>query len=101
MTVFIVKYIGYLITKNFVDYEFPPKTIEQNLVWQKQKIESNPITGDSKVTFEKMSRNGEFSVIYKFAKKDRIFSFMTSKRRVNYIINIQTGKPKMTGVSEL
>jgi hypothetical protein len=93
--------IGDLTTKNFVDYELSPETIGQDLVWQKQNIGSDPNNGDSKVTFENFNSDSEFSVIYKFANKGRIFSFMTSKRRVNYKINIQTGRPEITSVSEL
>ncbi|MES2728281.1 MAG: hypothetical protein V4643_14325 [Bacteroidota bacterium] len=83
------------------EYEISPQTIEQEILWKSYNISSSPDNGDSKVTFEKINANGEFSVIYVFAKKDRIFSFMTGKRRVNFIVNIQTGRPEMTDVTEL
>jgi hypothetical protein len=93
--------IGDVKTKLWIEYEISPQTIEQDSIWQKQNVNSEPNNGDSNVTIENIKANGEFSVIYKFAKKNRIFSFMTSKRRINYTINIQTGQPEMKIVSEL
>jgi hypothetical protein len=93
--------IGLLKTNNWTEFEISPQTIEKDIVWQRQNINSNPNTGDSKVTIEKLNTKGDFSVIYKFAKKDRIFSFMTGKRRVKYKINLETGRPEMTSVSKL
>ena len=92
--------VGNLNENIFTTYEISPQTIEQDLVWKNQNIKSNPNTGDSKVIFENMKTNGELSVIYKFAKKDRIFSFITGQRKVNYKLNIKSGRLEMTNVSE-
>ena len=89
-----------LTTNNIAEYEISPETIEQNIIWQRQNISSNPNTGDSKVTIDTLKTNGEFSAVYKFAKKNRVFSFMTDVRKINYKINAQTGKPEMTDISE-
>jgi hypothetical protein len=91
--------VGDLKTNNLTEYEISPQTIEEDPVWQRQNISSNPNNGDSKVTIENIETNGEFSVVYKFAKKNRIFSFMTGKRRVHYKTNLLTGKPEMTTIS--
>ena len=93
--------VGDMEANNWTEFEISPQTIEDDLVWQNQKINSEPNNGDSKVTFKSVTKGGEFSFIYKFAKKNRIFSFMTGERQVVYKLNMQSGRPEMTNVIEL
>lgn len=93
--------VGDMKANNWTEFEISPQTIEQDHVWQKSKINSEPNNGDSKVTFKSVTKEGEFSFIYKFSKKNRIFSFMTGERQVVYKLNMQSGRPEMTNVIEL
>ena len=92
--------VGDMKANNWTEFEISPQTIEQDLVWQNQNINSEPKNGDSKVTFMCVTKEGEFSFLYKFAKKDRVFSFMTGEREVVYKLNMQLGKPEMTNIIE-
>jgi hypothetical protein len=92
--------IGNLQNNIWTEYLINPKTIEKDIVWQKYNISSEPDNGDSYSKIEAIESTGKFSAIYRFAKKDRIFSFMTGEGRVDYIINIQSGGIEMIEVSE-
>jgi len=93
--------IGVLETNHWTDYEISPTTIEQNPIWQNQKISSSFGNYDNISKIDKLNLDGTFSVTYTFAKNDRILSFKKEKRRINYEINIQTGKPEMKKISEM
>jgi hypothetical protein len=42
-----------------------------------------------------------FFLFNTYAKKNRIFSFIRGKRQITYKINLQTGRPEMTDVTEI
>jgi hypothetical protein len=46
-------------------------------------------------------QHGNIIVLYIYAKKNRIFSFIRGKRQITYKINLQTGRPEMTDVREI
>ena len=88
-------------SNNWTEYEISPETIEQTDLWKKQKINSQVDNWDSVSKIEKIDKNGTVTVLYTYAKKDRIFSFITGKRQVIYKIDFQTGRLEMNKIIEL
>jgi hypothetical protein len=93
--------IGNTQANSWTEYEISPETIEQDEFWKKEKLNSSPDYFNSVAKIQAFELDGQFSVIYTFAKKDRIFSFMTGERKIDYVIDRQTGRPLMTKISEL
>ena len=85
--------IGNLEKNLFKEYVFSPTTIEENPIWIKQNINSNPNNYDSVVKIQKIGENGQFTILYKFAIKDRTFSFQEDEKKVIYKIDEKTGIP--------
>lgn len=92
--------VGDTKTDNWTEFVVSPQTIEQDLVWQNQNIDSEPSNGDSKVTFKSVTNEGELSYVYVYAKKDRMFSFVTGKRLVVFKLNLGSGRLEMTKILE-
>ena len=82
-------------------YEISPETIEQQDLWKEQKIDSQIDNWDTVSKIKEIDKNGNIVVIYTYAKKKRIFSFFTGKRQITYNIDLQTGIPEMTEISEI
>lgn len=88
-------------SKIWTEYEISPETIEQTDLWKKQKINSQVDNWDSVSKVEKIDKNGNVIVLYTYAEKDRIFSFITRKRQIIYKIDFQTGRLEMSKITEL
>jgi hypothetical protein len=88
-------------SNTWTEYEISPETIEQTDIWKKQKINSQLDNWDTVSKIKKIDENGNITVLYTFAKKNRIFSFITSKRQINYRINLQTGRPELTEILDI
>ena len=82
-------------------YEISPETIEQQDLWKEQKIDSQLDNWDTVSKIKEIDKNGNIVVIYTYAKKKRIFSFFTGKRQITYKIDLQTGRPELTEISEI
>jgi hypothetical protein len=79
-------------------YAFSPATVEQEPLWQSQSINSDPDNSDSAVFIEGITSGGVLSLQYQFAVKDRLFSYTTGTRMIEYRIDPETGKPAMTSI---
>ncbi|MFZ4798953.1 MAG: hypothetical protein ACOYMA_15740 [Bacteroidia bacterium] len=88
-------------TKKWTEFEISPKTIEQTGLWREQNIDSELENWDTVSKIDKIDQDGNITVNYTYAKKNRIFSFITGERQISYKINLQTGRPEMTGVAEI
>jgi hypothetical protein len=86
--------------KDWKEFDFTPETIESEQLWQSRNIKSDPNNYDSKVSVESIDSKGIVTVNYSFAKKDRLFSFITGERKVLYRIDQRTGKPTMADIVE-
>ena len=93
--------IGSLILNKWDKYDFSPKEIEAHSLWINNKVNSSPDNGSSFVRIEKINTEGEITIFYTYAIKDRIFSFMVGKKLVKYQINLSTGIPEMKEVLNL
>jgi hypothetical protein len=93
--------IGDTQSNAWKEYEISPETIEQDDFWKKEKVNSNPDNFDSVAKIQSFGSEGQFSVNYTFATKDRIFSFITGERLIDYVIDKKTGRPQMTKISKL
>jgi hypothetical protein len=82
------------------EYVFSPEIIESERLWQTAQVNSDPNNGDSEVRIKTIEDNGEIIVGYVFAKKDRVFAFMTGRRTVKYLLNSQSGVPYLSEISE-
>jgi hypothetical protein len=75
---------------------FSPKSIENDPMWISSQINSNPENYDSKVKIIDIDmKSGIINANYVFAKKNRIFSFMTGKRMITYELDKISGLPRM------
>lgn len=88
-------------TKKWTEFEISPNAIEQTVLWKEQNIASQLGNWDTVSKIDKIDANGNITVNYTYAKKNRIFSFITGERQITYRINLQTGRPEMTGVREI
>lgn len=88
-------------SKKWTEFEISPKTIEQTDLWKEQNIDSQLDNWDTVSKIDKIDQDGNITVQYTFAKKNRIFSFITGERQITYKINLQTGRPEMTEISEM
>ncbi|MFT5964530.1 MAG: hypothetical protein ACI9L6_001273 [Flavobacterium sp.] len=88
-------------TKKWTEFEISPKTIEQTDLWREQNIDSQLENWDTVSKIDKIDQDGNITVYYTYAKKNRIFSFITGERQITYRINLQTGRPEMTRVAEI
>ena len=84
-----------------MEYEISPKIIEQSNLWKKQNIASQLDNWDTVSKIEKIDKQGNVTVSYTYAKKNGMFFFKTGKRQITFKINLQTGEPEMTEVSEI
>ena len=82
------------------EYIFSPNSIEKEELWKSKKIDSNPNNGDSEVRIEIVETNGSIIINYVFAKKDRVFAFMTGRRKIIYSLDLDTGIPYLTEISK-
>ena len=81
-------------------YDISPYGIEDEDLWINQHIESDLGNWDSEAKVENIDGNGNITVRYVYAKKDRIFSFIKGKRKIIYKINAKTGTPEMKVISK-
>jgi hypothetical protein len=88
-------------TKKWTEFEISPKTIEQTVLWNEQNIDSQLDNWDTVSKIDNIDQDGTITVNYTYAKKNRIFSFITGKRQITYKINLETGRPEMTRVTEI
>ena len=88
-------------SKIWTEYEISPKSIEQTDMWKKQNINSQIGNWDTVSKIENIDENGKITVRYIYAKKNRIFSFITGKRLITYKIDLQTGELEMIEVSKI
>lgn len=88
-------------TKEWTEFEISPKTIEQNVLWQKQKIDAQLDSWDTVSKIDNINQDGIITVNFTYAKKNRIFSFITDERQITYKINIQTGRLDMVSIMEI
>jgi hypothetical protein len=82
-------------------YEISSETIQQTVIWKDQNIDAQKANWDNVAKVKQVENNGKVTVLYKFAKNKRIFSFMKEKRQVEYKINLQTGELFMVKIYEL
>jgi len=87
-------------TRIWIKYEMSYSEIESTDLWMKQHIES-AFAGDTFAKVENIDGNGNITVLYVYAKKNRIFSFSRGKRKITYKINLETGVPEMKVVSKV
>jgi len=92
--------VGDAITDSWTEFVVSPHTIEQDVIWQNQNVDSELSNGDSKVTLKSVTNEGVFSYIYEFAIRDRLFSFITGERLVVYKLNMGSGRLQMTEILE-
>ncbi|MDO6440429.1 hypothetical protein Q4534_23590 [Cyclobacterium sp. 1_MG-2023] len=85
----------------WLKYEISSETIQQNGLWKEQNINAQKANWDNVAKVKQIDNNGNVTVMYEFAKNKRIFSFLTGKRKVEYKINLQTGKLSMDNIYEL
>lgn len=88
-------------TKTWRKYEISPEVIEQTNLWKQQQIATQPGNWDTVSKIEKIGKNGNVTVIYTYAKQNRILFFNTGKRKIIFKINLQTSKPEMREISEM
>jgi hypothetical protein len=87
--------------KTWTKFEISPKTIEETGLWKEQNIDSQIDNWDTVSKIDKIEANGNIIVNYTYAKKNRIFTFITGERQITYRINSQTGIPEIKSVTEL
>jgi hypothetical protein len=87
--------IGDLKSNKWTEYELSPKVIEEDNLWINSNINSSPDYYDSFTRIESVDSTGEFLILYKYAIKNRIFSFMEGKRMIKFRVNSISGKPEM------
>ncbi len=73
-------------------YEISSKTIQQTELWKEQNIDAQIANWDNVAKVTEIDNSGKLTVLYKYAKNKRIFSFLTGKRKIEYKINPQTGE---------
>jgi hypothetical protein len=83
------------------EFEISPEVIEKTVLWRNKNIDSELHSGDTVSKINKIDKDGNIIVLYIYAKKNRIFSFIRGKRQITYKINLQTGRPEMTDVREI
>jgi hypothetical protein len=83
------------------EFAISPETIEQTDLWRNKNIDSELHNWDTVSKIDKIDQDGNIIVIYTYAKKNRIFSFIRGKRQITYKINLKTGRPEMTDVTEI
>jgi hypothetical protein len=83
------------------EFAISPETIEQTDLWRNKNIDSELHNWDTVSKIDKIDQDGNIIVLYTYAKKNRIFSFIRGKRQITYKINLQTGRPEMTDVTEI
>ncbi|CAN5386118.1 hypothetical protein BH10BAC6_BH10BAC6_03280 [soil metagenome] len=88
-------------TKEWVKYEISPRTIEQTDLWKEQNIDSKLGNWDTVSKVDNIDAKGTVTVLYTYAKRNRIFSFMTGERQIIYRLNMQTGRPEMISVTAM
>ncbi len=88
-------------TKNWRRYEISPMTIEQSDLWKEHNIDSQIENWDTVSKVKEIDKDGNVTVLYTYAKKNRIFTFITGKRQIMFEVNRQTGIIEMTRVAEL
>ena len=88
-------------SNTWIKYEISPKTIEQTALWKEQNIDSDIDNWDTVSKINNIESSGAVTVVYTYAKKNRLFSFITEERQVTYKINLQTGKLEMTRILEI
>ncbi len=81
-----------------IDYIFSPDEIEKEPIWMSKNINSSPDYYDSFTRINSINSEGEITVLYNYAIKDRILSSMTSKKLLKYQINFITGIPELKEV---
>jgi len=86
-------------TCTWIKYEISPYEIERTALWIEQSIESELNNWDTVSKVKNIDKNGNITILYVYAKKNRIFSFVRGKRKITYKINMETGVPKMTAIS--
>ena len=86
-------YIFICDTNNvWTKYEISSETIQHTELWKEQKNDAQNANWDNVAKVTEIDNNGKLTILYKYAKNKRIFSFMTGKRKIVYKINPQTGE---------
>lgn len=93
--------VGSLNSNKWDKYDFSPKDIEEQPLWINSKVNSSPDNGSSFVRIQTISTDGEITILYTYAIKDRTFSSEIGKKIVKYEINPLTGIPEMKDVLDL
>jgi len=84
----------------WMQFDFSPELVENEKLWQLQKINSNPETHDSKVEILSIDTSGKVVVEYEYAEKGRIFSLITDKRKLVYEITQRNGHLALVSISK-
>jgi hypothetical protein len=84
----------------WIEYEISPQTIESTALWMQLNINSSIENWDSVSKISNIDNDGYVTAWYIYAKKNRIFSFQTGKRKIVYRIDFQTGQLKIIEVSK-
>jgi len=82
-------------------YEISSKTIQQTELWREQNNDAQNANWDNVAKIIEIDNSGKLTVLYKYAKNKRIFSFLTGKRKIEYKINPQTGEPIINKILEM
>ena len=82
-------------------YEISSKTIQPTELWRNQNIDAQIANWDNVAKVIEIDNSGKLTVLYKYAKNKRIFSFMTGKRKIEYKINPQTGELLIDKILEI
>ena len=92
--------IGKIENVDWKAYVISPKSIEEDSIWKVKNIDSDYENYDSVSEIKEINDSGEILVIYKYAKRNRIFSFMTGKRLIIFQINPINGNLEMKRVQD-
>lgn len=82
-------------------FEISPHTIESSELWKRQRIDSQVDNWDSVAKIKSIDTTGNVLVDYIFPKRKRIFSFITSERRISYKIDPVTGRLEISRIIKI